>query len=94
MVKGVNRHIIEINDTGSKYFERVLLFITPGREDMSEERLRQEAQNYVLRLSDHRASEQSLRSRVSGKSRKRRFFIATGLAVCIAAVTFIILNIL
>ena len=26
MVKGVNKHIIEINDTGNKYFEKVLLF--------------------------------------------------------------------
>lgn len=30
MVKGVNKTIIEINNTGSKYFDRVLLFVNPA----------------------------------------------------------------
>lgn len=30
MVKGVNKTIIEINNTGSKYFDRVLLFVNPS----------------------------------------------------------------
>ncbi len=30
MVKGVNKTIIEINNTGSKYFDRVVLFINPA----------------------------------------------------------------
>ena len=34
MIKGVNRQIIEVSDTGSKYFEKVILFIRP--EYMSE----------------------------------------------------------
>lgn len=29
MIRGVNRHIIEITDTGSAYYERALLVIKP-----------------------------------------------------------------
>ena len=29
MVKGVNKTVIEINETGSKYFERVVFFVSP-----------------------------------------------------------------
>ncbi len=30
MIKGVNRHMIEISDTGSPYFERALLVVHSG----------------------------------------------------------------
>ena len=30
MIKGVNRQIIEVMDTGNQYFERALLVVRPG----------------------------------------------------------------
>ena len=29
MLRGTNRSIIEINETGNKYFEKVLIFVKP-----------------------------------------------------------------
>ncbi len=94
MVKGVSKHIIEINDTGSKYFERVLLFVAPGRDGMSEERLRNEAKNYILKLSEQRSNDSSLRSRINEKNRLRKIMIAAGLTLLTVAAAVIIFNIL
>lgn len=33
MIKGVNRQIIEVMDTGNQYFERALLVVRPGYTD-------------------------------------------------------------
>lgn len=39
MIKGVNRQMIEISDTGSPYFERALLVIHPGMDAANEDTL-------------------------------------------------------
>ena len=43
MVKGVNKTIIEINNTGSKYFDRVLLFVNPSHLGVPQKRLENKA---------------------------------------------------
>ena len=43
MLKGVNRQVIEINDTGSRYFERAILIVRPEFFGESGERLRSDA---------------------------------------------------
>ncbi len=43
MVKGVNKTIIEINNTGSKYFDRVLLFVNPSHLSVPKKRLENKA---------------------------------------------------
>ena len=43
MIKGVNRQVVEINDTGSVYFERALFFVKPEYAGLGEARLREKA---------------------------------------------------
>ncbi|MGI6264644.1 MAG: hypothetical protein ACOYJY_04160 [Acutalibacteraceae bacterium] len=43
MIKGINRQMIEVTDTGSPYFERALLVVRPACADRSDEQLRREA---------------------------------------------------
>ena len=43
MIKGVNRQIIEVADTGSEYFERAMLFISPGFSETERHVLEREA---------------------------------------------------
>ncbi len=50
MIKGVNRQMIEILDTGNPYFERALLVVQPGM-DTDRDILRREAQD-VLAAAD------------------------------------------
>ncbi len=51
MIKGVNRQIIEVTDTGNEYFERALLVVRPGYTDTLPSRLHEEAQR-LLRNAD------------------------------------------
>jgi len=47
MIKGVNRQMIEIMDTGNPYFERALLVVQPGI-DTDTDILRREARDLLL----------------------------------------------
>ncbi len=40
MIKGINRQVLEIHDTGTQYFEKALLFVKPEYSGMSEKSLR------------------------------------------------------
>lgn len=47
MIKGVNRQIIEVTDTGNCYFERALLVVRPNCADLESDRLHEEARRLV-----------------------------------------------
>jgi hypothetical protein len=49
MLKGINKNIIEISDTGNDCFERAILFLRPGREH-GEEQLRSQAKTFLAGL--------------------------------------------
>lgn len=43
MIKGVNRQVIEVSDTGNPYFERALLVVRGDLADSAADRLHEEA---------------------------------------------------
>ena len=43
MIKGVNHRVIEVMDSGSEYFERVIFFVRPEYSAVSEGTLRDRA---------------------------------------------------
>lgn len=47
MIKGINRQMIEILDTGNPYFERALLVVQPGLSDIDSEDLHREARDIL-----------------------------------------------
>lgn len=47
MVKGVNRQVLEICETGSPYFERAFFFVKPEFADTDEKKLRAAAQSVL-----------------------------------------------
>lgn len=93
MVKGVNRQIIEINDTGNQYFERVLLFVAPGRSDVPESELQAQARHYVTSLTAEEGRV-SLRKIHGVKKRKKVIIISGSAIIAAAAVVIAVLNIL
>lgn len=44
MVKGINRQVLEIRETGSPYFERAFFFVKPEFAFTDEEKLRKAAE--------------------------------------------------
>lgn len=47
MIKGVNKNIVEINDTGNIYFERAVLYVSPEMSDVPYSHLLKEANEYL-----------------------------------------------
>ncbi len=74
LIKGINRQIIEVIDTGNPYFERALLVVRPGFSDVEPGRLHEEAQRVVrgadgytgLRLNRRRRRRQFLMGSLTG----------------------------
>lgn len=94
MVKGVNKQIIEINNTGNSYFERVLLFVAPGKCDKSVAELKNEAESYLLNLSSDFKVPPGLRQHCQNKKKRKIIFLsALSSLVIITAVTLLVLNI-
>jgi len=78
MIKGVNRQVVEINNTGSEYFERILLIIHPAYIDEKEDRIKSEAdrivKSYLISSNPH-----------TGQMKKRRFSSGLLMKLCLAA---------
>lgn len=49
MVKGINRQVLEIRETGSPYFERAFFFVNPEFAFTDEEKLRKAAESALQR---------------------------------------------
>lgn len=47
MIKGVNKRIIEINDTDSIYFEKAVFYLRPEVKELPSEVSNHEAENYI-----------------------------------------------
>lgn len=47
MVRGVNKNVIEISDTGNDCFERAILFVRPDSADCDADSLRRRATSYL-----------------------------------------------
>lgn len=43
MIKGVNRQVVEVNETDCDYFERILFFVKPEYASISEGKIRERA---------------------------------------------------
>ncbi len=76
MVKGVNKSVIEINQTGSKYFSKIILYVSPGFNEKSASKLADEAEKLVKELST--LSYRPLRERVR-RSKIKKTVIAVSL---------------
>ena len=50
MIKGVNKQIIDVMQTGSQYFERALLFVRPEFSGRDLNQLKQEADRMISSL--------------------------------------------
>lgn len=47
MIKGVNRQVVEVAETGSDYFEKALFFVNPKYYGMTDGKLRERAQTLM-----------------------------------------------
>jgi hypothetical protein len=48
MVKGVSKTIIEVNNTGSKLFEKIVFYVTPEFSNLSAKQLKKAANSFTF----------------------------------------------
>ncbi len=88
MIKGVNRQMIEILDTGSPYFERALLVVQTDLADVAADTLEQEAKN-LLKSADGCSHLRRARRKITID----RILLVLGSALLGAAVTILLMRI-
>lgn len=90
MVKGVNRTVIEVNDTGSKVFEKIVLYVSPQYGNLSAKALKRAAGEIYLGINSY-PKKKTLRQRMIIK---RRIFIASAVSFVVLSAIIITLLIL
>ena len=78
MVKGVNRNVIEISDTGSELFERALFFVRPEKGGENPAHLEQSAMGLLRRVT--------MRRRILNKNKAAAIRMGYLLALAVGAV--------
>lgn len=74
MVKGVSKTVIVVNNTGSRYFEKVVFYVTPEYGNLSQGHLNTAAAKFISTYDFSSADKGSLRKR--HKIRKLRLSVA------------------
>lgn len=86
MVKGVSKTIIEVNNTGSKYFEKIVLYVTPQYGNLSAKQLKKAASAFSFNF-DSSISQKPIKRVVN----KRKIIILSSIgAIIFSTVGFLI----
>ena len=95
MVKGVNKTVIVVNNTGNKYFEQIVFYVTPEYGSLSAKQLKKAAEGFTFNLEENRGLRQEFTKNTLRKTYKRRrriklFGIAAGLLAVFALLALLI----
>lgn len=70
MIKGINKQILEVTNTESPYFEKIIFFVKPESQQISESKLKDEAEKISNKLQripkSKRSPKQIVRTAVFG----------------------------
>ncbi len=88
MVKGVNKTVIEVNNTGSRMFEKIVFYVTPQYGNLSAKQLQKAAGEFSFQFGEHKTN-MPLRKRHS-LLRKKRILIASGVFLAVLTVALIV----
>lgn len=91
MVKGVNKTVIEVNNTGSRLFEKIVFYVTPEYGNLSAKQLKRAASAFTFQYEDFHPSKGSLRSKVARKRKRKMLLLAGGLLLAACVVTALII---
>lgn len=88
VVKGVNKTVIEVNNTGSKVFDRIVFYINPSCSNLSAKNLNRAIKNFTFDL-DARAGRGyiSLRKRIN----RRRIVLGAVIGFIVVAVSTLVI---
>ncbi len=92
MVKGVNKKIIEINNTENEFFEKIILYVSPKAGAPNSAKVKRAASELVSNLSGDSLKTKGLREILEQKRRqKKRIIIFSLCAVALLAVATLLI---
>ena len=77
MVKGVNKTVIEVNNTGSKVFDRIVFYVSPTCGNLSAKNLNRAIKSFTFDF-DNRAGR-------GYNSLRKRMILKRRLLICLSA---------
>ncbi len=97
MIKGVNKQIIEINETENKIFEKAVLYVRPEYAELSDTKLYNSANEFIEEISNsdlwYVNTQLKERGRELSKSSNKLIasLLATGLIVTAVVITLLVI---
>ncbi len=91
MVKGVNKTVIEVNDTGSKLFEKIVFYVTPQYGSLSAKQLKRAAREFSFSFSEAPVGRKTVRKVISRKRKIRAALLISAGLLILSAVLVIVL---
>ncbi len=65
MIKGINKQILEVTNTESPYFEKIIFFVRPTSQSVSENKLQEEAEKLSQKIKKPPKEKRSTKQIVS-----------------------------
>lgn len=90
MVKGVNRRIIEINETGNEMFEKIVLYVTPKYSRQPTKYLRTSAEDLIDEYDLRKSINIPIRKTVKKRKIIRFLFVST-VVLAVVGISFLII---
>ena len=87
MVKGVSKTIIEVNNTGSKLFEKIVFYVTPEYGNLSAKQLKRAAGNFCF---NYQKSPKKIPLRKYYKRRRNLMILGSSILVFAALGTILL----
>ncbi|MBQ2676864.1 MAG: hypothetical protein IJF54_05665 [Clostridia bacterium] len=91
MIKGVNKNIIEVANTGNRYFDKAILFVKPRYNTETTHKLEDEARQYLKSVGIPSNIKKGARQKLykTKKLRKLLTFIAVGVVALIIGLVYL-----
>lgn len=90
MVKGVSKTIIEVNNTGSKLFEKIVFYVTPEYGNLSAKQLKRAATEFSFNYDSAIPKNTALRKRCKRK-RNIKLLAVCGAILTLAAIVLVLI---
>lgn len=92
MIKGVNKQIIEVSDTKSEYFEKVLFFVKPRYYGEGQSKLTADARRYISEYTAPEAFKNGYLRKCDKRRRRITALICALGLISVALVMFLVLK--
>lgn len=92
MVKGVNKTVIEVNNTGSKVFDRIVFYVTAQYGNLSARELLKATESFTFQFDKRSGRGYKLLRR---RMLRKRLFMTVGISLCsvlLLAVSYILIK--